>query len=61
MHVEPVSVTALIKNQHPSAHIKDTDLAPGMIDVYKARAVENGWENVETDVRDVRDLKGLWR
>jgi ubiquinone/menaquinone biosynthesis C-methylase UbiE len=30
-----------------------------MIDVFKARAVENQWENIESDVLDVRDLKTL--
>ena len=30
-----------------------------MIDVLKARAKENKWENIETDILDVRDLNTL--
>jgi ubiquinone/menaquinone biosynthesis C-methylase UbiE len=52
-------VSALIKAQYPFAHIKGVDLAPGMIDVFKAHAEANKWENVEADILDVRDLKTL--
>lgn len=30
-----------------------------MIDYYKSRIAENKWDNIETDVLDVRDLKTL--
>jgi ubiquinone/menaquinone biosynthesis C-methylase UbiE len=30
-----------------------------MADLVRGKAAENGWENVETDVLDVRDLKTL--
>lgn len=55
----PGIVTQLIKSQYPYAHIKGCDLAPGVIDVLKSKIAENKWENVETDVLDVRDLKTL--
>lgn len=53
-------VTALIKTQLPSARILATDLAPGVLQVAKAKVQENGWqEGFGTDVLDVRDLKTL--
>ncbi len=52
-------VTQLITSQAPFAHIKGIDLAPKVIDIYNARAEEKGWENVESEILDVRDLKTL--
>jgi ubiquinone/menaquinone biosynthesis C-methylase UbiE len=52
-------VTQLIKAKHPKAIIKCVDLAPGMIDIIKWKVDELKWENVETDVLDVRNLKTL--
>jgi ubiquinone/menaquinone biosynthesis C-methylase UbiE len=52
-------VTQLIKAQHPYARIKGCDLAPSVIEVFKSKIKEKGWENVETDILDVRDLKTL--
>lgn len=52
-------VTRLIKAQDPSARIMCADLAPGVLDVVKTHVRENHWENVDTTVLDVRDLKTL--
>ncbi|RDW88604.1 hypothetical protein BP6252_00636 [Coleophoma cylindrospora] len=53
-------VTTLIKAQFPSAHILAADLAPGILEVAKAKIQQNGWqEGFETEVLDVRDLKTL--
>jgi ubiquinone/menaquinone biosynthesis C-methylase UbiE len=52
-------VTRLIKSQQPSVRIKCADLAPGVLDVVKAHIAENKWDDVDTEVLDVRDLKTL--
>lgn len=52
-------VTRLIKAQHPSARIKCADLAPGVLDVLRSHVEENGWDGVDAEVLDVRDLKTL--
>jgi ubiquinone/menaquinone biosynthesis C-methylase UbiE len=52
-------VTDLIKAQHPKAHIKCTDIAPGMIDIIKEKVDGVEWENVEAELLDARDLKTL--
>jgi ubiquinone/menaquinone biosynthesis C-methylase UbiE len=52
-------VTSLIKSQHPSTRILGTDLSPGMIETFKAKAQNDGCENVEGSVLDSRDLEGL--
>jgi ubiquinone/menaquinone biosynthesis C-methylase UbiE len=43
-------IASLIKSQHPDVRILGTDLAPGMIETFRARARKEGWENVETKV-----------
>ncbi|PMD59108.1 S-adenosyl-L-methionine-dependent methyltransferase [Hyaloscypha bicolor E] len=52
-------VTSLIKSQHPDVRILGTDLAPGMIETFRAKARKEGWENVETKVVDSRELEGV--
>jgi ubiquinone/menaquinone biosynthesis C-methylase UbiE len=52
-------VTSLIKSQHPHVRILGTDLAPGMIETFKAKATKEGWENVETKIVDSRNLEGV--
>jgi ubiquinone/menaquinone biosynthesis C-methylase UbiE len=52
-------VTSLIKSQHPDVRILGTDLAPGMIETFRAKARQEGWENVETKVVDSRELEGV--
>ncbi|KAE9370500.1 S-adenosyl-L-methionine-dependent methyltransferase [Stipitochalara longipes BDJ] len=52
-------VTSLIKTQHPSVRVLGADLAPGMIDTFKAKAQKEDWENFETMVVDSRNLEGL--
>ena len=49
-------VTTCIKELCSSAHIKAADLAPGMLDVVRTKISEHKWENVETEVLDVRHL-----
>jgi ubiquinone/menaquinone biosynthesis C-methylase UbiE len=52
-------VTSLLKSQHPNVRILGVDLAPGMIETFKAKVAEKGWENVESKVVDSRKLEGL--
>ncbi|RDL39541.1 Uncharacterized protein BP5553_03881 [Venustampulla echinocandica] len=52
-------VTAVIKSKYPTARILGSDIAPGMISIYEARAKENNWPSVSSAVLDVRDLKTL--
>ncbi len=58
-------VTAAIQASHgfgfstAPASITAADLAPAMTEQVKALAAAKGWENVKTEVLDVRSLKGL--
>lgn len=52
-------VSELIKAQCPSVRIMGADLAPGMLEIYKSKAKQYGWKNVDTKVQDVRDLNGI--
>jgi ubiquinone/menaquinone biosynthesis C-methylase UbiE len=52
-------VTSLIKIEHPNVRVLGADLAPGMIDTFKAKAQKEEWKNVETKVIDSRKLDGV--
>jgi ubiquinone/menaquinone biosynthesis C-methylase UbiE len=52
-------MTAEIKKRYPNTNITAVDLSPAMIEQAKSRAKENGWDNITTDVLDIRDLKTL--
>lgn len=52
-------VSALIKQQHPNARIKATDLAGNTLEVLLTKMKIDGWDNVETKVLDARELKTL--
>ena len=52
-------VSAYVKSQFPFAKIKGADIAPGVIETYKARIADGKWEGVDAEVLDCRDLKTL--
>lgn len=52
-------VTKVIKATYPSAHITGADLSPNVLEIYQSKASQNNWENTQTEVLDVRDLKKL--
>ncbi|PMD46346.1 S-adenosyl-L-methionine-dependent methyltransferase [Hyaloscypha variabilis F] len=52
-------VTSLIKIEHPNVRVLGADLAPGMIDTFKAKAQKEEWKNVETKVIDSKKLEGV--
>jgi ubiquinone/menaquinone biosynthesis C-methylase UbiE len=52
-------VSELIKAQCPSARIMSADLAPGMLEVYKEKAKQYEWTNIDTEVQDVRNLNEI--
>ena len=52
-------VTSFIKSQHPDVRILGTDLAPGMIETFKAKAKKEDWKNAETKIVDSQKLEGV--
>ena len=52
-------VTSILKASHPFARIHGADLAPGMISIYSDRVSRHSWENITSEVLDVRDLKTI--
>jgi ubiquinone/menaquinone biosynthesis C-methylase UbiE len=55
----PGIVTEQVKLLHPQTRILAADLSPSMIEEVKQKTQSEGWNNVETDELDVRDLSKL--
>lgn len=55
----PGIVSEQIKLLHADARILAADIAPGMIEEVQQSMKTNGWETMETQILDVRDLSSL--
>lgn len=52
-------VSEVLKSQCSSVRIMGADLAPGMLEIYKSKAKQFGWEKVDTKVQDIRNLNDM--